>query len=316
MTNAKKNALIIGGVLVGTGVLIAAAAMFAIDFDFSKMSTVEMITETSVIDTDFSEISVDAISCNVRLLPSEDEECRIVCRQGDSYTHTAEVKNGVLEICQVDKAWHVVEINIIEEESMQIYLPKDTFNKLDIQTVSGNVDIPETFSFGDAKLQATSGTLKMKAAVTGELLTETVSGEIFIQDTDCHTISADTTSGDVFLSKLKAEQVTIQTTSGDLKLENMETGDFTLNTSSGDMRMSDLIAQDEIIAESISGNLIFDKCDGAKLDISTSSGDVKGQLLSAKTFQVKTSSGDIDVPDSVSEEICKIHTVSGDVDFR
>ena len=60
----------------------------------------------------------------------------------------------------------------------------------------------------------------------------------------------------------------------------------------------------------------FDKLDAENLEIETGTGDVRGTLLSSKIFMVKTSTGDIDVPETTTGGICKVKTSTGEVYIR
>ena len=54
-------------------------------------------------------------------------------------------------------------------------------------------------------------------------------------------------------------------------------------------------------------------CDAAELEIKTGTGDVQGTLLSEKVFVVKTNTGKIQVPETVTGGKCKITTTTGDI---
>ena len=53
-----------------------------------------------------------------------------------------------------------------------------------------------------------------------------------------------------------------------------------------------------------------------ELKIITSTGDIEGTLLSDKVFIVKSSTGDIDVPSSITSGMCEITTSTGDIEVR
>ena len=57
----------------------------------------------------------------------------------------------------------------------------------------------------------------------------------------------------------------------------------------------------------------FDGCDAGELLVHTDTGDVSGSLLSEKIFIVRTDTGKISVPASVSGGRCEITTDTGDI---
>jgi len=59
--------------------------------------------------------------------------------------------------------------------------------------------------------------------------------------------------------------------------------------------------------------VVFEGCDAGEIYVDTDTGDVSGTLLSDKVFIVKTDTGKIDVPNSISGGRCEIETDTGDV---
>ena len=57
----------------------------------------------------------------------------------------------------------------------------------------------------------------------------------------------------------------------------------------------------------------LEDCDAGELLISTDTGDVHGTLLTEKIFLVRSSTGEIHVPETVSGGKCKITTSTGDI---
>ena len=53
-----------------------------------------------------------------------------------------------------------------------------------------------------------------------------------------------------------------------------------------------------------------------ELKIITSTGDIEGTLLSDKVFIVKSSTGDIHVPSSITGGRCEITTSTGNIEVR
>ena len=70
---------------------------------------------------------------------------------------------------------------------------------------------------------------------------------------------------------------------------------------------------ERVVCNASSGDITLSDSDAAVFTIETSSGDVSVDITSNKT---KTSSGDVDVPDSYvdAEGSCEIITSSGDID--
>ena len=60
-------------------------------------------------------------------------------------------------------------------------------------------------------------------------------------------------------------------------------------------------------------DVIFDSFDAKNIYVSVTTGDVKGTILTDKIFNVKSSTGKVNVPDTYNGGICKISTTTGDI---
>ena len=81
----------------------------------------------------------------------------------------------------------------------------------------------------------------------------------------------------------------------------------------GDIYLKNVLVNDLLNITRDTGDVTFNKSDALSIKIKTSTGNVKGSLLSRKCFNVKTSTGKKQVPESFSGGICEITTSTGDV---
>ena len=77
--------------------------------------------------------------------------------------------------------------------------------------------------------------------------------------------------------------------------------------------LADTVASQKLKANSTSGEIDLKRCDAKNIVLDTVSGEISGTLLSNKQFITKTTSGTVNVPQCVSNEECRITTVSGDI---
>ena len=84
----------------------------------------------------------------------------------------------------------------------------------------------------------------------------------------------------------------------------------------GDVNMTNLIATRKITIERSTGDISFDRCDASELEVKTSTGDVIGTLLTEKVFITRSSSGKIDVPETITGGKCKVTTSTGDIKIK
>ncbi len=231
-------------------------------------------THTYTLREQIDTVIVECSEADVRLLPSDEAGSRVVVNEADVIRHTVRVERGVLKITK-DKPerTNIMLVNVPIE--VLIYLPEGSYKELKADTSSGNISAASGFVFGEAELGSSSGNIGFEAKTREGLSVRTSSGNVYFDGVRGKTLSAETSSGTVSAANTVMEE------------------ELNVRTSSGDVRI--------------------DECDAPKIVIRTSSGDVEGRLLSRKTFDVKTSSGIVNVPESYGEEICEIRTSSGNV---
>lgn len=317
MKSAKKVAIRVSVLLILAGLIIGVVALMSIKFNFSELNTMEFVTNTYFIDEAFNNIYVEGAECDVRLILTEDEKCKVDCSEGDKISHSVTVENDTLKIIRNDnRDWYEYTGVYWGRMEIAVYLPKSEFDSLYVMSLSGDIDIPADFAFDDAELHNSSGEVRFKAEVSEDLLIKTISGDIYAEKTCPKSLTVNASSGNVTLEGITLEtDLAVTTVSGDIAVEDIECGNVNIETSSGEVVFSKLLAEENIHIETISGDVDLLKSDAETLWIRTSSGEVFGTLLTEKIFVTSTSSGEVDVPGTASGGKCEIKTVSGDIKF-
>ncbi|MDE6208942.1 MAG: DUF4097 domain-containing protein [Lachnospiraceae bacterium] len=314
MKKNKKIAIFVALTLISVGFVVSLGAMAVMNFDFTKMNTLNFVTNTYQVDETFSGISVDGAECDVRFVVSGDNQCSVVCNEGDKIYHSVTVENNTLIIERHDERKWYEHLGLYwADMEIVIYLPQSEFETLYIENLSGDIVIPEGFSFEAAEIYSTSGNVSFQAAADNVLSVKTVSGEIYVNNAEPQNLNIKSTSGDIELSNINSQSITAYTTSGDIEFSNIKCQNITTNTTSGEIEFSKVIANEYINIKSVSGDVELNKCDAGSLWIKTVSGDVSGLLLTEKIFFTDTTSGDVKVPHSASGGKCEIITTSGDI---
>ncbi len=276
-----KKAIIIAIILIALGVIISAAALVLIDFDFTVLSTVEMTEGTLFVDGDFEDLLISTTESDLIIRRSADGKCRLEYTTRKGNVFSAEASENVLIISEADAPggkWYD-NIGIWWEDSRAVlYLPEQSYESIKANTVSGDISLHDDFYFGYIEAESISGDIKILSDTDGQMAVKT-------------------TSGDIFLSKRKCE-------------------DISANTTSGDIELSGVVSSGEVMLKSTSGDIELNGCDGASITINTVSGDVEGSFISPKSFSVDTVSGDIDIPRRSTGTPCTITTVSGDIEIE
>ncbi len=354
MKKSKKAAVITGVSCIAVGLIATLASLVWIDFDFTKLNTTTFETTSYEIQENFQNIDIRDFVCNIRLVPAEDGVCRVVCAETDRITNTVEVIEDTLTITRTDRRrWYErIQIWWGNDLSVTVYLPEKTYQSLYLKTVSGHIEVPDTFSFSDVELLSTSGDISFAAGSSKGLLIQSTSGHIRAQNAAGGPVEAVTTSGDIVLSDITADTLHVKTTSGHIRVENITAGsaqavttsgdvllseatadsvqtkttsghtilsDLTVDTlqaktTSGDIRLSSAIISGHADLQAVSGHIQLKDSDAGSFAIQTVSGDVTGTILSPKNFATAAASGDMQIPSSdTSAGNCSITTTSGHI---
>ena len=293
MSKWKRTTLIVAAACVAVGAVIVIGALAAAHGDWRKLNTSSAKYEqvTTEVSEAFTNLDISVISDDVRLLPAPDGACRVVADD------TLRIRMN-----QDGHEWSSWSIDFgptaPDMGTLTLYLPESAYERVQIETVSGEIDMPSDFAVQSAALTTVSGTVRVSAAVEAGLTIQTTSGDARVQNITGGDVQISTTSGDVSLAGIRAERLELESTSGEIELR-------------------DAAASGEARIETVSGEIDLDGFDAETIRIETISGDVEGSIRTPKRYEVSTTSGDVRVPDSdPNGGLCEVHTTSGDVELQ
>lgn len=296
MSKTIKKWLITAASLTALGFIILIGAMAALDFDFSKISTLKYETNTYEVNGDFDKISIDVNITDIVFAQSDDESCQVVCFEAEKVKHSVRCTNGTLTIGVTDnRKWYDYFGISFASPKMTIYLPKSEYASLLIDTDTSDINIPKSFSFNELEIESDTGNVDCMANVS-----------------DSIKIESDT--GDIGISSVSSKcDIDIKTDTGSIKLTDVDCTNFSAESDTGNISLVNVIAEDGIYVESDTGNVKLKNSDASKLSIETDTGNVTGTLLSEKIFIAKSSTGRVKVPDTESGGKCEIRTATGNI---
>lgn len=296
MSKTIKKWLITAASLTALGFIILIGAMAALDFDFSKISTLKYETNTYEVNGDFDKISIDVNITDIVFAQSDDESCQVVCFEAEKVKHSVRCTNGTLTIGVTDnRKWYDYFGISFASPKMTIYLPKSEYASLLIDTDTSDINIPKSFSFNELEIESDTGNVDCMANVS-----------------DSIEIESDT--GDIGISSVSSKcDIDIKTDTGSIKLTDVDCTNFSAESDTGNISLVNVIAEDAIYVESDTGNVKLKNSDASKLSIETDTGNVTGTLLSEKIFIAKSSTGRVKVPDTESGGKCEIRTATGNI---
>ncbi len=269
---------IIAIVLIACGIGFCMVALIMKGFDFTKFSTEgDEVTNEHVVEEDFTKISIDTSTADVRFEVSADGKARVVCHETEKRIHEVKVENGTLKIKEKnEKKWfeYIGIFGGFKKIEVTVYLPEKKAENSNRKEKGANATRME---LDELRINTSTGDVELK-----DLL---VKGDMIL----------DSSTGQHRLTNVLAGSATIDISTGDVIINNSEFfGRLKIDGSTSDIRIT-------------SG-------DAETVNIDTSTGDIICSFLSEKNIKADTSTGDIRVPEqNGAGGECKLNTSTGDI---
>lgn len=317
MSKTAKMWIVVAAVLVALGMVLFAGVMAAYDWDFTKLSTITYETNIYQVSGTFDIISIDVNTTEIEFIPTDDEDCSIVCFEAEKVKHSATVQNGTLVINTLDTRKWYDHIGIsLGTPKMTVFLPQNEYNSLFIETDTGDITISEDFMFETLEIKGDTSDIKCYASVTNIIEVEVSTGNIEVGNISAGQLNLATTTGGIKISSATVKNnIDIETDTGSVKLTDISCADFIAEGDTGTISLKNVIATEKISIENDVGDIKFEGSDAAEIYFKTSTGDVAGTLLSEKIFITDTSTGRISVPKTTTGGKCEIKTSTGDIEI-
>lgn len=308
--------LIVAASLVLLGAIIFGGLIMALKFDFSKLNTAKIETNTHTISDSFDSIAIDTDTADITFLPSENEECKVVCNEQENLNHSVEVVDGILNVRREDtRKWYEhIGIFSFGKTSMTVYLPQSEYNSLSVNADTSDISIPNDFKFENINVILSTGDVTCSASASDKMSFKASTGDIKLENLSAGCIDISVSTGRVTASSVVCGgDIKLKSSTGDATLTNITCVNLTSKASTGKLNMNNVIASGNFSIERDTGDVRFERCDASEITIVTDTGDVKGTLLSDKIFIVDTDTGRKDVPETTTGGKCKITTDTGDI---
>ncbi len=310
--------LIIAGVLVVAGLLLFVGIMSVNGWDFSKISTSRYVENTYEISGEFDDIVIDEKTADIEFVLANDGKCKVVCFESEKMKHTAGVENRILNIDIEDsRAWYdYIGINFGSPKTT-VYLPEKAYKNLCIDVDTGDVVIPDSFVFDNIEISGKTGDVSCYATVLHSIDIELDTGSFKGEKIVAEQVRVSTDTGKVVLREVTAkESINIEVDTGKVELTDVKCGALDVQSDTGKIILKNVISDTTFSLKTSTGDVIFEKSDAAQITVKTSTGSVSGSLMSDKIFDADTSTGNIRIPQSKGDQMCKITTSTGNIDIR
>ncbi|MBQ2711948.1 MAG: DUF4097 family beta strand repeat protein [Clostridia bacterium] len=315
MDNKFHKWFIIAGSLIVIGLLIVLLASCGIDWDFSKLGTSQLITNTYEIQDEFVDISVITATADVILLPSTDGTCRVECIEDEKQKHSVSVVSGVLTVNAEDnRKWYDFISLFFRKQQLKIYLTEKEYSALFIKTKTGAVELPKDFFFASINVNLETGSIQNRASASGEIRIKASTGDIFVEGVSASSMDLSVSTGKITVTDVACSgNIGADVSTGKCIMTNVSCANFDSEGSTGAIQLSNVIVSEKLSVERNTGDITFERCDAAEISMETDTGDIKGSLLSEKIFFAKTDTGRVDVPKTSSGGRCEIETDTGNI---
>ena len=315
MNKTTKIWLIVAALLVAVGLIAFAVIMTINGWDFTKLGTGKYETNTYEINEAFSNISIKTNTADITLVPSDNEGCRVVCKEEENAKHSVSVVDGTLTVNIVDTRKWYEHISIYSEASkITVYLPESEYSSLVIKGSTSDIEISKDFKLEGIDISVSTGDVKCYASATRAIKIEASTGGISVENILAESLELSASTGNITISGVTCVgDITVRVSTGKVRLADISCKSVISSGSTGDISLNNVIATEKLSIERDTGDVSLNSCDAAEIYVETDTGEVEGTLLSEKVFITNTDTGDIDVPSSVTGGRCEITTDTGDI---
>lgn len=318
MRKTTKVWLITAASLVLIGCILFAGVMSVLKWDFMKLSTVKYETNTYEISEAFDGISMNTDTADIIFAFSDDGKCKVVCHEEEKANHSVSVEDGTLTIELIDDRSVYDFIGYIGlnfgSPKIRVYLPKAEYTSFLIHEDTGDVEIPEDFTFKDVDISLSTGDVDFGASASEMIKIKTSTGDICVENIFAGSLELSVSTGKVTALGVNCKgDVTVGVSTGKAYLTDIACKNLISSGSTGDISLDNVIAAEKFSIKRSTGDVSFDSSDAAEIFVATDTGDVTGTLLSEKSFFTQTDTGKIEVPKTFAGGKCEIKTDTGDI---
>ena len=297
MKNTKKwafSALI----LFMTGLVLTGIAFAWADFSLENLSGQKIIENTYEPEGEFDKIAISILNADVIFTRAEDHKTRVEIREIEKIHHYVQISDNSLQITSNDTRKWTDRLNFgMVQTSVTVYLPEDFYESAFVMTLTGDISVPDGFSFGNLDLCTSTGKLSVKGVDSESMNIDGTTGRIILTDIDIQgEFNAHMTTGDVSMKGVKAKNMTVSTTTGDVI-------------------MTDVAAEELMNVKVTTGDISFRRCDAGEAYLKATTGDIEGAFLTEKRFEAKATTGHVSVPNTQSGGLCQATTTTGHIDI-
>ncbi len=315
--NTKKIIILVIGLLLASALLSSLCGIGSLGIRFfrSKSSGSD---NTWTLKDNFSEIRIKSITGNVRIYESKDRTGKVVWNGNRNTKLNVGTSFGTLNVEEKFRLPWFLRIGLFTGSSeIQIYLPKGSYTKLNINSDTGQVEVPANFTFEQAAIETDTGSITFRAGVRGELKIDSDTGSVNVSGTAPENMHIETDTGRIVLSNSRvAKDLHVKTDTASISLTDVSCRDLEVKSDTGSLTLNNVRAGDQFEAKTDTGAIRLERCDGAKMELKSDTGSISGTVLSDKVFDARSGTGKVNVPETNNGGTCRCRSGTGSINIE
>ncbi len=277
-------------ILVGLVLLISSISSF---FPFSNKEGNGKEFKRSVQSIEQLRFKSTAADWEIETYDGEEIVVQLEDERRRAEIQTVEHGNG-LEVAIKERSVHLFNFSFWRgTPTVYVLVPRSYEHRLDLETVSGNINIEGELRLDHTLIKTVSGDFNASRLNGGEYTISTVSGDIHAGPLHVEKVKLNSTSGDLYVEELSGN-IEGKTTSGDILIAyDQENSEALLKTISGDISLLIPKANANLSLNTTSGDLIVNP---ELKDQSRQSRQISGKIGDGVyPVELSTTSGDIHI---------------------
>ena len=208
------------------------------------------------------EINLETVYHKIIIKESNSDEVIFEYPKSNKYYYDVSLSGGSLDIEYsqkgLDKFMKKMMMPCVE--TIRLYLPAKSHIKLNIENVSGSMEISD-LKLDSVDIENVSGVIRIENVILDSLDAETVSGPYHLNNVKADEISLESVSGRIDMTMVKADEIDLETVSGSLNLEicgNKEDYNISIEKMFADVDIESESGEDnKLHIETVSGSINY-----------------------------------------------------------
>ncbi len=315
--NTKKTIILVIGLLLFSAVLSNLCGIGSLGIRFFRRES-SGSAKTWTLKDNFSDINIKSKTGGIKIYRSSDRSAKVVWSGSKNTKLSVETNWSTLSVEEKFKLpWFLRPVSIFESSEIQIWLPKDTYDGLSVNSDTGSVVIPAGFSFKTAVINTDTGSVDFQAGIREDLKIESDTGRITVNGVRPNNMRLNSDTGELMVKSIRASKdIRLETDTGRITITNVRCQKLDVKSDTGSLSLADAIAAEKMDLESDTGSIKLDRCDAGSIEIETDTGSIQGTLAGEKIFSARSGTGKVIVPESTSGGSCTIKSDTGSINIE